>query len=51
MLKSAKTDNWISEFEDDAIWEPFEAEGILAIDRCTAHTGKVNVVVLEDELL
>ena len=25
--------------------------GIMAIDRCTACTGKVNVVVLEDELL
>ena len=50
-LKSIKTDKWISEFEEDANWEPFEAEGIIAIDRCTAHTGKVNVVVLEDELL
>jgi serine/threonine protein phosphatase 1 len=51
MLKSAKTNNWISEFGEDAIWVPFEAEGVLAIDRCTAHTGEVNVVVLEDELL
>lgn len=51
MLKSIKTDNWISEFGADAIWEPFIAEGVMAIDRCTAHTGEVNVVVLEDELL
>jgi hypothetical protein len=51
MLKSISTDNWITEFEDDAIWEPYEAEGIIAIDRCTAHTGEVNVIVLEDELL
>lgn len=51
MLKSIKTDNWISEFEADAIWEPFEAEGIMAIDRCTAHTGEVNVLVLEDEFV
>jgi serine/threonine protein phosphatase 1 len=51
MLKSIKTDKWISEFEEDAIWEPFVAEGIIAIDRCTAHTGEVNVVVLEDKLL
>ena len=51
MLKSIKTDTWITEFEEDAVWEPFEADGIIAIDRCTAHTGKVNVVVLEDELL
>ena len=41
----------IYKLEDDAIWEPFIAEGIMAIDRCTVHTGKVNVVVLEDELL
>jgi predicted phosphodiesterase len=40
-----------SEFGDDACFEPFEADGILAIDACTIHTGKVNVVVLEDDLL
>jgi hypothetical protein len=51
MLDSIKTENWITEFGYDAIWEPYIAEGIIAIDRCTAHTGKVNVVVLEDELL
>jgi serine/threonine protein phosphatase 1 len=50
-LKSIKTDNWITEFEDDAVWEPFYSDGLIAIDRCTAYTGKVNVVVLEDELL
>lgn len=36
---------------DDAIWEPCYAEGIIGIDRCTAYTGKVNVIVLEDEFL
>lgn len=51
MLDSIKTDNWISEFEDDAIWEPYYNDGIIAIDRCTAHTGKVNVLVLEDEFI
>lgn len=40
-----------SEFGDNACFEPFDANGILALDTCTAHTGKVNVVVLEDELL
>lgn len=40
-----------SEFDEGACFEPFEAEGILAIDACTAYTGKVNVVVLEDDLL
>lgn len=33
-----------------AIWEPCYADGIIGIDRCTAYTGKVNVLVLEDEL-
>ena len=45
------TDIVVNEFGPGAIWRPFKAKGILAIDRCTAHTGKVNVVVLEDELL
>ncbi len=39
-----------SEFEY-AIWEPFYGEGVIAIDRCTAHTGQVNVLVLEDSPL
>ena len=51
MLKSIKTDKWISEFEEDAIWEPYYSKGIIAIDRCTAHTNKCNVLVLEDELI
>jgi predicted phosphodiesterase len=51
MMESISTDNWITEFEDDAIWEPYRAEGIIAIDRCTAHTGEVNVIILEDDLL
>ena len=51
MLDSIKTDNWISEFEEDAIWEPYYGDGIIAIDRCTAHTREVNVLVLEDEFL
>ena len=41
----------ISEFGSDAIWEPWYHEGCIAIDRCTAHTGEVNVLVLEDEFL
>lgn len=40
-----------SEFDEDAIWEPCFAEGIIGIDRCTAHTGECNVVVLEDEFI
>jgi len=51
MLDSIKTDSWISEFDEDAVWEPYYNNGVIAIDACTAHTGKVNVLVLEDEFL
>jgi serine/threonine protein phosphatase 1 len=36
---------------NNAIWEPCYAEGIIGIDRCTVHTGEVNVIVIEDEFL
>ena len=39
------------EFGNYAIWEPFRREGIIAIDRCTAYTKEMNVLVLEDDLL
>lgn len=39
-----------SEFGEDACWEPFKYNGIIAIDRCTAHTGDMNVLILEDSL-
>ena len=39
------------EFDGYTLWEPCYADGIIGIDRCTAHTGEVNVVVLEDEFL
>lgn len=41
----------VSEFGADACWEPWYNHGVIAIDRCTAHTGEVNVLVLEDEFL
>lgn len=43
----------LSEFGPDACWEPYinTEQKIIGIDRCTAHTGEVNVVVLEDEFL
>lgn len=34
-----------------AIWEPCYANGIIGIDRCTARTGEVNVLVLTDNFL
>ena len=37
-----------TEFGADADFSPFTGDGILAIDSCTAYTGKVNCVVLED---
>jgi serine/threonine protein phosphatase 1 len=51
MLDSIKTDNWLSEFEENAVWDPYYGSGFIAIDRCTAHTGKINVLVLDDEPL
>ena len=41
----------ISEYEEDAIWEPYYTEGCIAVDRCTAFTKEVNVLVLEDDFL
>ena len=37
-----------TEFMSDAIFEPYESDGILAIDGCTAHTGMINCVVIEE---
>jgi serine/threonine protein phosphatase 1 len=45
------TDLMVEEFGDTAIWEPYYGNGIIAIDRCTAHTGEINVLVIEDEFL
>lgn len=43
----------IEEFSKDAIWEPYynEEQGIIGVDRCTAHTGECNVLVLEDDFI
>lgn len=40
-----------SEFGPDAEWSPYYGKGIIGIDRCTAHTGEVNVLVLEDNFI
>ena len=40
------------EFGDDADFSPYYYEDkLIAIDACTAYSGKVNVLVLEDEFL
>lgn len=50
-ISDHESDCKISEFEDDAIWEPFIHDNIIGIDRCTAYTGEVNVLVLEDNFI
>lgn len=40
-----------SEFSQDAKFEPYYGDSFIAIDACTAHTGEVNVIVIEDEFL
>ena len=39
------------EWGDGANFEPYYDDGIIAIDACTAYSGKCNVIVLEDEFL
>ncbi len=38
-----------SEFGKDAKFEPYYGDGFISIDACTAHSGKCNVIVIEDE--
>ena len=40
-----------SKFGNDADFTPYYNDGIIAIDACTAYSGKVNVLVLEDEFM
>jgi serine/threonine protein phosphatase 1 len=37
-----------SEFENDANFEPYCSDGIIALDACTVLSGKVNCIVIED---
>lgn len=37
-----------NEFDEKADFTPFYGDGIIAIDACTAHTGSVNCIVIED---
>lgn len=39
------------EFGANARWDPYYGEGFIAIDRCTAATKQVNVLVLEDNFI
>ena len=38
-----------SEFGEDAKFDPYYGDGFIAIDACVAHSGKCNVLILEDE--
>lgn len=40
-----------SEFGEDADFSPYYGKGIIALDACTAYSGKVNCIVIEDESL
>ena len=37
-----------SEFGPDADFSPYRAPGVIALDACTAYSGRVNVVVIRD---
>lgn len=39
--------NKCSEWGEDVIFDPFIDDGIIAIDACTAYSGKCNVVVID----
>lgn len=43
----ARIHQMCSEWDENTIFEPFIDEGIIAIDACTAYSGKVNVLVIE----
>lgn len=40
-----------NEFGDNAKFDPYYSDGFIAIDACTAHSHKCNVIVIEDEFL
>jgi hypothetical protein len=44
-------DGKCSEFGDDAIFDPYFGKDFIALDACTVHTNKVNVITLEDEFI
>jgi len=46
----SKLEQKCSEFGDDADFSPYYSKNIIAIDACTAHSGIVNCIVIEDEI-
>jgi hypothetical protein len=47
------SDGELSEFGDNACWDIYRNDDwkFIGIDRCTAYTGKVNVLVIEDNFI
>lgn len=47
------SDGELSEFGENACWDIYKNDdwNIIGIDKCTAHTGKVNVLVIEDNFI
>jgi serine/threonine protein phosphatase 1 len=47
------TNSIFSEFGENACWEPYknDQQQIIGLDRCTAYTGEVNVLVIEDTFI
>ena len=43
-----KYENKGSEFGDDADFTPYYGPGVIAIDACTAYSGMVNCLVIDD---
>ena len=41
-------DKYSSSIGEDSNFEPYYADGIIAIDACTAYSGKVNCIVIDD---
>lgn len=40
-----------AEMDDDACFDPYYMDGLIGIDGCVAHSGQVNVLVIEDDFL
>ena len=38
-----------TEFGPDADFSPYYGPGVIAIDACTAHSMRINVLVIEDD--
>lgn len=47
----AKYEHKGSEFGPDADFTPYYGPGVIALDACTAHSKRINVIILDDELI